>query len=168
VGLSFPKAHLGIPGLLQLQVGFISSAPLGMGDYWLGLDRFRANVMCLAVASLLGASYSNGGFVLAAVSPPLDVSNALHDGLLPWPVFIRLGIEAGISWTPKTCWLPLLSWLVGMLTVRPLPCTSFAGALSDVMAMAQCWQLPCIALVGGALVPGFLWLNGPHLRKVHG
>jgi|TARA_A100001518_G_C1227220_1_gene79978 predicted MFS family arabinose efflux permease len=157
--LEFSEAHLGFL-TLAVQAGFIVGT-LGMAITGLA-DRFRASHV-FAVASLLGAVI-NGGFVLAAVSPPLDVVMRFMTGLCLAGIY-PLGMKLVISWTPKHAGAAL-SWLVGMLTVGTALPHLLRGA-----TVGMSWQWPMLAasvlaLVGGALV--LVLGDGPHLPKRHG
>lgn len=149
-------------GLLTLavQAGFIAGtltlAVTGLAD------RFGASHI-FAVSSLLGA-LMNGGFILVASYPPLDLLLRFATGLCLAGIY-PLGMKMVIAWTPKHAGVAL-AWLVGMLTL--------GTALPHLMRGATLglpWQWPlfgasALALAGGVLV--FLLGEGPHLPKSAG
>ncbi|WP_138438431.1 MFS transporter [Marinobacter alexandrii] len=146
-------------GLLTLavQAGFIAGtltlAVTGLAD------RFGASHI-FAVSSLLGALV-NGGFILVASYPPLDLLLRFATGLCLAGIY-PLGMKMVIAWTPKHAGVAL-AWLVGMLTL--------GTALPHLMRGATLglpWQWPlfgasALALAGGALV--YFLGEGPHLPK---
>ncbi|MCK2150935.1 MFS transporter [Marinobacter alexandrii] len=149
-------------GLLTLavQAGFIAGtltlAVTGLAD------RFGASHI-FAVSSLLGALV-NGGFILVASHPPLDLLLRFATGLCLAGIY-PLGMKMVIAWTPKHAGVAL-AWLVGMLTLGTALPHLMRGA-----TLGMPWQWPlfgasALAIAGGALV--LLLGEGPHLPKSAG
>lgn len=157
--LGLSETDLGIL-TLAVQAGFIAGtltlAVTGLAD------RFGASHI-FAVSSLLGALV-NGGFILVASHPPLDLLLRFATGLCLAGIY-PLGMKMVIAWTPKHAGVAL-AWLVGMLTLGTALPHLMRGA-----TLGMPWQWPlfgasALALAGGALV--FLLGEGPHLPKSAG
>lgn len=145
---------------LAVQVGFIvgtlTLAVTGLAD------RFGASRI-FAVASVLGALV-NGGFVLVASLPPLELVLRFVTGVCLAGIY-PLGMKMVIAWTPRYAGAAL-AWLVGMLTLGTALPHLMRGA---TLGLPWQWSLlgaSALALLGGALVMRLG--DGPHLPQSGG
>lgn len=140
---------------LTVQAGFIvgtlTIAATGLAD------RFRASR--IFAASCLAGALVNGGFVLAAAHPPLDLLLRFATGLCLAGIY-PLGMKLVIGWTPRHTGAAL-AWLVGMLTLGTALPHLLRGS-----TLGLPWEWPLLgastlALVGGAMILALG--DGPHL-----
>lgn len=140
---------------LTVQAGFIAGtlfiAATGLAD------RFRASRI-FAASCLIGA-LANGGFVLVAAHPPLDLLLRFATGLCLAGIY-PLGMKLVIGWTPRHTGAAL-AWLVGMLTLGTALPHLLRGS-----TLGLPWEWPLLGASGLALVGGAMILalgDGPHL-----